>query len=254
MSRGFFPGAALATAGLVAVGCGGVSDDDATRFFGASPGQSQTPTQAPLSIDTPAERVYFNVTNHLHVERDVVTKLNLNAGAVVEMEVATADSSPLRFELWDAHEGKGTQAWVELVNAFDVESGFALTTFTAPSDGVFFLHFPAPSSARDVNVHLDCARSQATGRCTADLQPGERCFATSACSPGLACAPNDGACDPIWAGGTCVLPGDETACEGLPTTPVCGCDRVTYANECVAVASGKGMKVSGACPSTPPPG
>jgi hypothetical protein len=248
MGHCFFPAAALALAGFAAVGCGGTADDDATRLLAASPGSSQSPSQLSLSVDTPAERLYFNVTNHLHVGGDVVTKLDLNAGAVVEMEVATADSSPLRFELWDVHQG----GWVELLNAFDVESGFALTTFTAPSDGVFFLHFPAPSSARDVNVHLDCNRT--TGRCTADLEPGERCFTTAACSPGLACAPNDGACDPIWAGGTCVVPGDETACEGLPPAPVCGCDRVTYANECVAVASGNGMKMSGACPSTPPPG
>jgi hypothetical protein len=188
------------------------------------------------------------MTNHLHVGGDVLAKLTLNAGAVVEMEVATADSSPLRFELWDAHQG----GWVELVNAFDVESGFVLTSFTAPSDSTFLVHFPAPASARDVNLHLDCGRTN--GRCTADLQPGERCFEPAACAPGLACAPNDGACDPVWFGGTCVLPGDGTACEGLTASPVCGCDRVTYANECLAVASGKGMKTRGACSSAPPPG
>jgi hypothetical protein len=247
MNRGFFLAAALATAGVTALGCGGASDDDATRLLGASPA---TPTQAPVSVSSPAEHLYFGVTSHLHVGGDVLAKLNLNAGAVVEMEVATTDSSPLRFELWDAHAHQGS--WVELVNAFDVESGFVLTSFTAASDGTFLVHFPAPSSARDVNVHLDCNRT--SGRCTADLQPGERCFEQAACSPGLACAPNDGACDPVWFGGSCVVPGDATACEGLPASPVCGCDRVTYANECLAVASGMGMKTAGACRSTLPPG
>jgi hypothetical protein len=247
MNRGFFPVAALATAGLVAMGCGGASDDDATRLLSESPSGSQTPAQAPLALDAPAQRLYFAVTNHIHVGGEVVTDLHLNAGAVVEMEVATADSSPLRFELWSAHQG----GWMELLNAFDVESGFVLTTFTAPSDGVFLVHFPAPSSARDVNLHLDCNRT--TGRCTADLEPGERCFTAGACAQGLACSPNDGACDPIWAGGTCVVPGDGTACEGLPTAPVCGCDQVTYANECLALASGKGMKTGGECPGAPLP-
>lgn len=248
MNRGFFPVAALAMAGLVAMGCGGAPDNDATRLLGASPNQSQAPTQAPLTVNSPAEHLFFGVTNHLHLGGDTLAVLSLNAGAVVELEVATADSSPLRFELWHAHQG----GWVELLNAFDVGSGFVLTSFTAPSDGLYYVHFPAPASARDVNLHLDCNRT--TGRCTADLQPGERCFQDEACSPGLACAPNDGACDPIWAGGTCVVPGDGTACEGLPVTPVCGCDHVTYANECLAVASGKGMKTGGACAATPPPG
>jgi len=249
MNRRFFTVAALALAGSVATGCGGAPDNDATRLPGASPpGQTQAPTQAPVDVNAPAERLYFNVTNELHVGGDVLAELNLNAGAVVEMEVATTDSSPLRFELWQAHAG----GWVELLNAFDVESGFVLTSFTAPSDGLFLVHFPAPSSPRDVNVHLDCDRT--TGRCTSDLQPGEVCYEQTACSPGLACAPNDGACNPIWWGGMCVVPGNDTACEGLPPSPVCGCDGVNYANECLAVAAGKGMKTNGACAATPAPG
>lgn len=247
MKRLFLPVAVLALASVATMGCGGAADDDATRLLGASPGESQTPSQASVAVTASAPRLYFNVTEHLHIGGDVVAQLNLNAGAVVELEVATTDSSPLRFELWQAHAG----GWMELLNAFDTQSGFVLTSFTAASDGVFLVHFPAPASARDVNVHLDCDRT--SGRCTADLQPGERCFEQTACSPGLACAPNDGACDPIWAGGTCVVPGDVTACEGLPSTPVCGCDDLTYANECLAVASGKGMKTSGACVVTSAP-
>jgi hypothetical protein len=249
MNGRFFLAPSLALAGVVAMGCGGASGDDASRLPGASPTESPAPAKTPVSVSATSPRLYFNVTDHLHLGGELVAQMNLNAGAVVDLEVATTDSSPLRFELWQAHAG----GWIELLNAFDTQSGFVLTSFTAASDGVFLVHFPAPASARDVNVHLDCDRT--SGRCTADLQPGERCFEQTACSPGLACAPTDGACDPIWYGGTCVVPGDDTACEGLPSSTVCGCDEVTYANECLAVASGKGMKNAGACvgASTPAP-
>jgi hypothetical protein len=206
---------------------------------------------APFSVKAPSEHVYFGPTNHLHVTGDVLADVTLNGGAVVELEVTTADSSPLRFELWQVRVASSPPI-VQLVNAFDVDSGFVLTTFTASEDASFFLHFPAPATPKDVNLQMTCER--ASGRCTADLQPGERCFETSACSAGLVCAPNDGACDPVWAGGWCVLPGDTSACAGLPAAPVCGCDGITYGNECLAVASGSGMRDGGACPAPPPPG
>ena len=237
MNRGTFPVVGLALASVVAMGCGGAPDNDALHAVSSSP----QPSTAPIDVSAPAARLYFGLTNHIHVARDVVTNLNLNAGAEVEIEAATADSSPLRFELWQVHADKQ----VELLNAFDVESGFALTRLSAPSDGLYLVRFPAPATPRDVNVHLDCDRT--TGRCTPEFEPGERCFESSTCSPGLVCAPNDGACDPSWQGGACVLAGDTTACDGLASAPVCGCDGVTYGNECLAVASGKGMKASGAC-------
>jgi hypothetical protein len=249
MKSGYLSAAMLALASATAVGCGGAPDDDAARLPGASSAQAQ----AAIDVTAPAERLYFGVTNHLHVGGDVLAEMNLDAGARVEMEVATVDSSSLRFELWQVHQvDQGGKPWVELLNAFDVESGFVLTSLYAPSDGLYLVHFPAPASQRDVNLSMNC--DLASGRCTSELQPGERCFEQSACSPGLACAPNDGACDPIWWGGQCVVPGDDTACEGLPASPACGCNDVTYGNECLAVASGSGMKTSGACPATPAPG
>jgi hypothetical protein len=245
MKRGTLPVASVALIGLAAMGCGGVSDDDAVRSFGASASQAG----ASIDVAGPGNHLYFGVTNHLHVAGDLIAKVDLNAGSQVELEVATADSSPLRFELWQVHAG--TPAWVELLNAFDTDSGFVLTSFYASSGDTFVVHFPATSAPRDVNVHMDCDRS--VGRCTSELQPGEVCYEAIACSAGLACAPTDGACNPIWWGGTCVVPGDETACAGLPSAPVCGCDGTTYESECLAVASGSGMKASGACRASAPP-
>ncbi len=100
MNYRFFPVAALAMASFATVGCGAAADDDATRLPGASPTQSQAPSQTPVSVTAPSAHLYFNATDHLHVSGDTVAQMTLNAGAVVEMEVATADSSPLRFELW----------------------------------------------------------------------------------------------------------------------------------------------------------
>jgi hypothetical protein len=239
MNHGIFPVVALALAGVMTTGCGGASDDDALRSAGASEGAAQ----ATIDVRAATEHLYFGPTNHLHLGGDVLTVMDLNAGAVVQLEVATADSSPLRFELWQVHAG--TPAEVDLVNAFDVESGFVLTTFSAPSDGKFLVHFPAPASPRDVSLQMNCERT--TGRCTSELQPGELCYEQTSCSPGLLCAPNDGACSAIWWGGQCVIPDDDTACAGLPSSPVCGCNGITYGNECLAVASGSGMRTSGAC-------
>jgi hypothetical protein len=243
MNRGGLAVTGLALASLAATGCGGASNDDAARLFAPPPGEMG----ASIAVTTTSQRLYFGVTNHVHVAGDVVTDVALDAGAKVEIEAATTDSSPLRFELGQRH----ADGHMELDDAFDADSGFVLTNLYAPSDGTFVVHFPAPASARDVNVHLGCAREGA--RCTTELEPGERCFEASACAAGLACAPSAGACDAVWWGGTCVVPGDETACEGLPIAPACGCDGVTYDSECAAVASGKGMKSAGVCAPSPPP-
>jgi len=243
MNRGSFAVTGLALANLAATGCGGASRDDASRLFELPAGQ----TGAPVGVTSTSQPLYFGVTNHVRVAGEVLASMALEAGAKVEIEAATTDSTALRFELWQRH----ADGHMELYDAFDADSGFVLTSLDAPSDGTYVARFPAPASPRDVNVHLDCGR--ASGRCSASLQPGERCFEESACAAGLACAPSRGACDPVWWGGTCVVPGDDAACEGLPSAPVCGCDAVTYDNECRAVASGKGMKSSGACAPPPPP-
>ena len=156
--------------------------------------------------------------------------------------------SPIRFELWMVH----ADGHAELVNAFDVESGFVLTNINDQTGDLrYIIHFPAPAVPRDVVVSMTCQRT--SGRCTDDMQPGEVCFAGHTCAEGLVCAPGGTACDPIWFGGTCVVPNDDSACAEDGYDPACGCNGVTYANACLATAAGAGTRSSGACPGVKPP-
>jgi hypothetical protein len=149
--------AMLALAGFAPTGCGGSPDDDAARL----PPASQTTDQARIDLDAPAQRLDFGVTNTVHVGGDALADVLLDAGASVQLEAATVDSSPLRFEIWLVHPDQQ----LELVNAFDVESGFVLTSFDDEVAGArYILHFPAPASPRDVRVFLTCDDS--LGPCT----------------------------------------------------------------------------------------
>ena len=183
-------------------GCGGAPDDDAARLPGASPSQ-----RGAVTVPAPSERLYFGVTNHLHVGGDVLAEVKLNAGAVVELEAATSDSSSLRFEVWQVHADKR----VELLNAFDVESGFVLTSLTAASDGIFLVHFPAPTSARDVVVHLDCNGRPDGAR--ASSSPGSGASSGARARTGSPARRMTARATPSGRGGTCVVPRDDTACE-----------------------------------------
>lgn len=71
-------------------------------------------------------------------------------------------------------------------------------------------------------------------------------FAGLACERGLFCLEPAGQCLTVADGmGTCASrPG---VCPSN-FAPVCGCDRVTYPNECVARAAGQSVARTGACP------
>jgi len=232
----------LATSlGLSQAACLTAREDDATRSPVAST------VDQPLST-APFQRLYFGLTNQVSVEGDVLAGLDLEAGSSVQLEVATTDASSLRFEIWSVHEDGN----VGLVNAFDTDSGFVLTTFDSPSDARTFLHFPAPASGRDVTVFLGCER--ANGRCVSALQPGETCLAGRSCDEGLTCVPSDDTCSSAWQGGTCVLPSDGSECaDEIVSGPVCGCDGHSYDSNCLANAAGVGVKSSGACSPVAPP-
>jgi hypothetical protein len=230
--------AMVALSGLLGAACGGAPDDDAARL----PPASAAPSLTPIDPTAPASPLYFGVTNHLHVAGDLLADVNLEVGAQVELEAVTTDDSPIRFELWVVH----TDGHPELLNAFDVESGFVLTTVNDQvGDLRYILHFPAPSSPRDVVVSMTCQRT--SGRCSDDLQPGETCLAGHACASGLLCAPSGLQCNATWYGGTCVIPNDDSACVNDAYSPVCGCDGVTYSNACLATASGAGVSANGVC-------
>ncbi|HYH46402.1 MAG TPA: Kazal-type serine protease inhibitor domain-containing protein [Thermoanaerobaculia bacterium] len=71
-----------------------------------------------------------------------------------------------------------------------------------------------------------------------------------ACDAGLACQYPPDECDTADAAGTCVVVPDVCPDTG---PQVCGCDGITYANECQLLKSGIRQAAQGACASTDEP-
>ena len=188
-----------------------------------------------MTESTPLAPVYFDVTNTVSVSAETFAAFELSAGAAVELEVVTKDGSPLRFELLRLR----TDGTSELLNAFHVESGFALTSFVATSDGRFVLHFPAVTAPHDVVVHIEC--KSGGPRCGPAQQPGQPCMVGRDCADGLTCYPVAGACNADLMGGTCVVPIHASACDGHAVVPVCACDGRIYDNACLALAADVGL-------------
>lgn len=86
------------------------------------------------------------------------------------------------------------------------------------------------------------------GVCTA-LQP-QRCGGAdqATCSTGLFCKYDDGVCGADQADGECIPIPD--VCVAV-VDPVCGCDDITYSNECEAERTGVSVQAEGACPAGP---
>lgn len=218
--------------GVFGLGCGGTAEFDAKGLRRAPPIE--------INESTALNRLYFDVTNTIAVDREVAGMFDLVTGARVELEVVTTNGSPLRYELLRLRKDGST----ELLNAFHVDSGFSLTTFYASSDGQYVVHFPEMEAPRDVVVHMEC---KADGkRCAPSMQPGESCMAGHECDSGLLCYPTHGACNAAWDGGHCVLKQKASACDG-EVGSICGCDGKTYASECLARVSNVGVAKPGAC-------
>jgi Kazal-type serine protease inhibitor domain len=221
--------AALAVAG--ASGCGGKIDG-----IPSSNGLSSSVSE--LEQGATVQRAYLGVDDHVTVGPvRVVTPFALVGGAQVELEVVTPDSSPVRFELWQAHVDGSTT----LVMPVDAPSGFALEDIEATEDGTWVLTFPVLPPGQ-VIVHMDCVGGQ--HGCAVARQPGETCPAGWSCDEGLACELPVGVCGPLAGVGTCVLPPPSCAAD---STPVCGCDGSTYPSACSARLAGTPILTSGAC-------
>jgi hypothetical protein len=144
----------------------------------------------------------------------------------------------VRFELWQAHlDGSAT-----LSDPVEARSGFALDRIEAEEDARWVLVFPADTPTALALVRMDCVGG--IRGCTPDRQPGESCPAGWSCDEGLACALPVGACGPLAASGTCIVP--PTDCP-RDAAAVCGCDGRTYATECAARIAGAPVLHAGPC-------
>jgi hypothetical protein len=213
------------------VGCGGNAASD---LF---PSQNNTLISLGRSVVAP---VYFGMTNTvLPKDGARVFGVDLVAGAEVQLEVATVDSTSLVFELHRVRKDGST----ELLAPVDVNSGFYLSTFEASSDDQYVLYFPKRAGG-DPGVVIYFLCQSGDGRCTAERQPNESCAPGFACAPGLACELPPNLCNPWTQLGTCSFPPAACQDEGGPS---CGCDGKTYDSACVARSAGVGVAHEGQC-------
>jgi hypothetical protein len=228
---------ALAATCVVAsgLGCGG-------QIAGTSSGSSQGDVSTVTDLESGASvrRVYVGSTNVLDVgSAAVAATFDLLGGTDLELEVVTADASPLTFELWQAHvDGTAT-----LVDPVDASSGFALDRIRPDEDARWLLVFPGTRPGTRALVRMDCVAG--IHGCTPERQPGESCPAGWSCDEGLECALPVGACGPLAASGTCIVPPGD--CGSDHSGAVCGCDGRTYASACAARAAWAPMLHAGKC-------
>jgi hypothetical protein len=105
----------------------------------------------------------------------------------------------------------------------------------------------------------DCMRRaagvslQAQGECTRRrvAQAGEMCggIAGIGCDKGLFCDPEANQCRGADIGGVC-KPRSEACTKDF--RPVCGCNGVTYSNDCMRIAAGVAKQADGACANVVP--
>jgi len=179
MKLGLFHGLAAAVCAAGAVGC-------ALPTSGAGEPPAGQMALASLEQGSNVTRTYLGTTQQVAIDgKPVVGAFDLLGGAQVEIEIASREGQPVRFELWQVHVG----GWASMVSTVDSRSGFALQALHTDEDSSWILRF-LPGTPEQVVVRLDCTGS--THGCTPFLQPGDSCPAGWQCDEGL----------------TCVVPGD----------------------------------------------
>ena len=182
MKLGLFHGLAAIVCAAGAVGCSlatsGVDEPAAAQM-----------TLTALERDSSVTRAYLGTTQVLAIgDKPVVGTFDLLGGAQVEIEIATREGQPVRFELWQVHVGGSAN----MVTTVDSRSGFALQSLHADQDSSWAIRF-LPDVPEQIVVRIDCTGS--THGCTPLLQPGDRCPAGWRCDEGLTCVSPGDTCE-----------------------------------------------------------
>jgi hypothetical protein len=231
MNRYTFRGLATVLAAAGVGGCGGHS-------AGVIATDEEGSNLASIEQGASVQRAYLGVTQHVAVGVEpVVSTFDLIGGSQAELEVASHDGAPVRFELWRVR----VDGTASLLVPVDSRSGFALQPIDPEEDGTWALRFPVASS-NDVLVRMDCIGG--LHGCAQTRQPGESCPAGWSCDVGLACQLPVGVCGPLAGVGTCVV--QTTSCT-KNVEVVCGCDGRTYPSECAARLAGQPVLRAGSC-------
>jgi hypothetical protein len=182
MKLGLFHGLAAVVYAASAVGC-------ALPTTGAGEPPAGQMNLASLERGSDVTRTYLGSTQVVAIDKKpVVGTFDLLGGAQVEIEIATREGQPVRFELWQVHVG----GWANMVTTIDSRSGFALEALHADEDSSWVIRF-LPDVPEQIVVRIDCTGS--THGCTPFLQPGDSCPAGWQCDEGLTCAVPGDTCE-----------------------------------------------------------
>lgn len=182
MKLGLFHGLAAVVCAASAVGCG-------VSASGAEDSAASQMNLTDLEQGSSVTRTYLGTTQVVALgDRPVVGTFDLLGGAQVEIEIATREGQPVRFELWQVHVG----GWTSMVTTVDSKSGFALQSLHADQDSSWAIRF-LPDVPEQIVVRIDCTSS--THGCTPFAQPGEACPAGFQCDQGLTCVSSGATCE-----------------------------------------------------------
>ena len=182
MKLGLFHGLAAVVCAAGAVGC-------SLSTTGVEDSASSQMTLTALEQGSNVTRTYVGTTQVVAIDKTpVVGTFDLLGGAQVEIEIATREGQPVRFELWQVHVGGSAS----MASTIDSRSGFALQSLQADEDSSWIIKF-LPDVSEQIVVRIDCTGS--THGCTPFLQPGDACPAGWQCDQGLTCVSPGNTCE-----------------------------------------------------------